>query len=124
MTLLEHRALRYEVRRAPIRAYNAAPVGPWRVPMCSRERWCQPAPTRAGAVVAGGPEGAPAPLTESTELPDDLTVGDLVAVAGTGAYHHHRDPFVGRPPVLGVGDALVRTLVRRETIQALLRRAT
>lgn len=76
-------------------------------------------------ILVGGLEAAAGrgTVTASMRLPDDVTAGDLVVVAGTGAYHHHRDPFVGRPPVLGVGDAVVRTLVRRETLQGLLERA-
>jgi diaminopimelate decarboxylase len=66
------------------------------------------------ATVVGGPENAGRATVPANELPEDIGAGDLLAVAGTGAYHHRADPFVGRPPVLGVG--LVRTLVRRETV--------
>jgi diaminopimelate decarboxylase len=56
-------------------------------------------------------------------LPSDVVPGDLVAVAGTGAYcrsmasnYNH----VGRPAVVAVSDGLGRPLLRRETIEDLL----
>jgi diaminopimelate decarboxylase len=79
------------------------------------------APTCAATVV-GDPDEGRTVLVPSIDLPDDIAAGDLLAVAGTGAYHHRRDPFVGRPPVLGVGDGLIRTLARRETFEDLLLR--
>jgi diaminopimelate decarboxylase len=81
------------------------------------------APMRPATVV-DGPEGARRCVVSATELPTDIVAGDLVAVAGTGAYHHCRDPFVGRPAVLAVSDGLVRTLVRRETLEDLLLRTS
>ena len=51
-------------------------------------------------------------------LPADLAVGDLLAVAATGAYcyamasNYNRVP---RPPVIAVADATPRLLLRRET---------
>jgi diaminopimelate decarboxylase len=81
-----------------------------------------PAPMRPASVV-GGPEQARRAMVPAMDLPDDIGAGDLLAVAGTGAYHHRPGPFVGRPPVLGVGDGLVRTLVRRETLEDLLLRS-
>ncbi|MFN8097802.1 MAG: diaminopimelate decarboxylase [Dermatophilaceae bacterium] len=56
-------------------------------------------------------------------LPDDLALGDLVAVPGTGAYcrsmsnQYNHTP---RPPVLAVKDGVTRVLIRRETIDDLL----
>lgn len=56
-------------------------------------------------------------------LPDDLEIGDLVAVPGTGAYcrsmssQYNHTP---RPPVIAVRDGQARVLVRRETIDDLL----
>ena len=57
-------------------------------------------------------------------LPADLAPGDLLAVAATGAYcrsmasnYNH----VPRPPVIAVRDGVVRTLVRRESMEDLLR---
>ncbi len=56
-------------------------------------------------------------------LPDDLAVGDLIAVPGTGAYcrsmsnQYNHTP---RPPVIAVRDGCSRVLIRRETIDDLL----
>ena len=57
-------------------------------------------------------------------LPADLVPGDLVAVAATGAYcrsmasnYNH----VARPAVVAVRDGAARLLLRRETIDDLLR---
>ncbi len=57
-------------------------------------------------------------------LPDDLVPGDLIAVAATGAYcrsmasnYNH----VPRPPVVAVAGGAARVLVRRETVEDLLR---
>ncbi|WP_305783446.1 diaminopimelate decarboxylase family protein [Symbioplanes lichenis] len=61
-------------------------------------------------------------LVPAMELPADVTVGDILVVAGTGAYHHRPDPFAGRPPVVGVADGLARTHIRRDTVDDLLRR--
>ena len=74
------------------------------------------APMRPATVV-GADSSA---LVETMELPADIGAGDLVVVAGTGAYHHRREHFVGRPAVIGVGDGLARTLSRRESIDDLL----
>ena len=56
-------------------------------------------------------------------LPDDLAIGDLLVVPGTGAYcrsmsnQYNHTP---RPPVIAVRDGQARVLVRRETIDDLL----
>ncbi|GAA4905662.1 diaminopimelate decarboxylase [Stackebrandtia albiflava] len=57
-------------------------------------------------------------------LPADVTPGDLVAVPGTGAYcrsmasnYNH----VPRPPVIAVADGRARVVVRRESVDDLLR---
>jgi diaminopimelate decarboxylase len=57
-------------------------------------------------------------------LPADLVPGDLVAVAATGAYcrslasnYNH----LPRPPVVAVGGGSSRLVVRRETVEDLLR---
>jgi diaminopimelate decarboxylase len=57
-------------------------------------------------------------------LPSDLAPGDLIAVPVTGAYcrslasnYNH----LGRPPVVAVRDAQARLIVRRETVDDLLR---
>lgn len=96
-----------------------------------------------GAEFAFAPAGAgPAPdeLVEATvvgkhcesgdvlgtgiPLPDDIARGDLLAVAATGAYTHSMASTynrVGRPAMVLVGDGEVRTLLRRETTEDLLR---
>jgi diaminopimelate decarboxylase len=57
-------------------------------------------------------------------LPSDLARGDLIAVPVTGAYcrslasnYNH----LGRPPVVAVRDGKARVIVRRETVDDLLR---
>jgi diaminopimelate decarboxylase len=56
-------------------------------------------------------------------LPDDISVGDLVAVPGTGAYcrslssQYNHTP---RPPVIAVKGGEARHIVRRETVEDLL----
>jgi diaminopimelate decarboxylase len=57
-------------------------------------------------------------------LPADLAPGDLLAVAATGAYHRSaasNDGQLPRPAVVGVRDGAARVLIRRETIEDLLR---
>jgi diaminopimelate decarboxylase len=52
-------------------------------------------------------------------LPAGIRAGDLLAVAGTGAYNHSMASnynMVGRPPVIAVRDGAARLLVRRETV--------
>jgi diaminopimelate decarboxylase len=64
-------------------------------------------------------------VREHASLPSDLKVGDLVAIAATGAYNesmasnYNRLP---RPAAVLVRDGRVRELVRRETVEDLLRR--
>jgi diaminopimelate decarboxylase len=56
-------------------------------------------------------------------LPDDLAPGDLVAVAGTGAYCYSmssRYNLLPRPAVVAVRDGAHRLLLRRETMADLL----
>jgi diaminopimelate decarboxylase len=56
-------------------------------------------------------------------LPDDLAPGDLVAVAGTGAYCYSmssRYNLLPRPAVVAVRDGTHRLLLRRETLADLL----
>jgi diaminopimelate decarboxylase len=57
-------------------------------------------------------------------VPDDLTVGDLLATPVTGAYGHAMASNynkVPRPAVVFVADGSARTVVRRETFDDLLR---
>ena len=64
-------------------------------------------------------------VREHAPLPSDVAVGDLVAVAATGAYtesmasNYNRLP---RPAAVLVSDGAVRELVRRETLDDLVRR--
>jgi diaminopimelate decarboxylase len=56
-------------------------------------------------------------------LPADLVPGDLLAVAATGAYCRAMASnynMVGRPPVVAVGPAGARLILRRETVDDLL----
>ena len=57
-------------------------------------------------------------------LPADIAPGDLLAVPGTGAYCRSMASnynCVPRPPVVAARDGAVRTIVRRETVDDLLR---
>ena len=63
-------------------------------------------------------------VVRDAALPGDLTVGDLVAVPASGAYHRSMASnynHVPRPPVIAVRDGQARVLVRRETEADLLR---
>ena len=56
-------------------------------------------------------------------LPDDVSPGDLLAVAATGAYCYSmssRYNLIGRPPVIAVRDGRSRLILRRETVDDLL----
>jgi len=58
-------------------------------------------------------------------LPDDIRVGDLLAVPATGAYHHAMASNYNlqpRPAVVAVADGRARLMVRRETAADLLSR--
>ena len=62
-------------------------------------------------------------VVHDVPLPGDLAPGDLVAVPASGAYHRSMASnynHVPRPPVVGVRDGVVATLIRRETIEDLL----
>jgi diaminopimelate decarboxylase len=62
-------------------------------------------------------------LVRDCWLPDDVAPGDLVAVAGTGAYCYSmssRYNLVPRPAVVAVRDGAHRLLLRRETMADLL----
>ena len=57
-------------------------------------------------------------------LPADIAPGDLLAVPGTGAYCRSMASNYNcalRPPVVAARDGAVRTIVRRETVDDLLR---
>ena len=55
-------------------------------------------------------------------VPDDVTPGDLLAVAATGAYCYSmssRYNLIGRPAVVAVRDGQARLVLRRETVEDL-----
>ncbi|OBK95865.1 diaminopimelate decarboxylase [Mycobacterium asiaticum] len=84
-----------------------------------------PLVSRQLVTVAGRHCEAGDEIARDVELPTDVRPGDLLAVAGTGAYHHSMAStynLVGRPPLVSVGRGRVRELVRRETIADLLAR--
>jgi diaminopimelate decarboxylase len=84
------------------------------------------APTATGPVtVVGRHCEAGDEIARDVELPADIHPGDLLAVAGTGAYHYSMGSscsVVGRPPLVAVARGAARELVRRETIADLLAR--
>jgi len=56
-------------------------------------------------------------------VPADVTPGDLLAVAATGAYCYSmssRYNLIGRPAVVAVRDGQARVILRRETVEDLL----
>jgi diaminopimelate decarboxylase len=63
-------------------------------------------------------------LVRDAMLPDDVAIGDVLATPVTGAYGHSMASNynkVPRPPVLFVRDGDARVVVRRETLDDLLR---
>jgi diaminopimelate decarboxylase len=83
-----------------------------------------PAPT-APTTVVGRHDEAGDVIIRNQPLPGDLRPGDLLAVPGCGAYHYplaSNYDLTGRPPLIAVRDGRARTLVRRETIDDILRR--
>ena len=66
-------------------------------------------------------------VVDADYLPADVTPGDLVAVAATGAYCWSLASnynYLGRPPVVAVADGTARLLVRGESIADVLARDT
>lgn len=62
-------------------------------------------------------------LIENAVYPDDIREGDLLAIAGTGAYCYSmssRYNMFRRPAVVAVKDGAARLIVRRETLDDLL----
>lgn len=62
-------------------------------------------------------------LAFAAQVPDDLVVGDLLAMPVTGAYGHSMGSNynkITRPPVVFVADGVARLVVRRETYADLL----
>jgi diaminopimelate decarboxylase len=63
-------------------------------------------------------------LVRDAQVPDDLAVGDILCTPVTGAYGHSMGSNynkVTRPPVVFVRDGEARVVVRRETLDDLLR---
>ncbi len=61
-------------------------------------------------------------VVRDTWVPDDVTPGDLVALAATGAYCYamsSRYNMIGRPAVVAVRNGEVRPMLRRETVDDL-----
>ncbi|MFI1384597.1 diaminopimelate decarboxylase [Embleya sp. NPDC020886] len=64
-------------------------------------------------------------LAPDVDLPDDIHPGDLLAIPAAGAYQQSMAStynLVGRPPVIAVHNGNTHILLRRETIEDLLRR--
>ncbi|HUK69084.1 MAG TPA: diaminopimelate decarboxylase [Streptosporangiaceae bacterium] len=64
-------------------------------------------------------------LVRDAHLPADIRPGDLLAMPGTGAYHHAMASnynLFTRPPVIAVHEGRAWPLIRRETAEDLLRR--
>ena len=62
-------------------------------------------------------------LIEDQWLPGDITTGDFVALAATGAYCYSmssRYNMIMRPAIVSVKDGEAKLMVRRETIQDFL----
>lgn len=62
-------------------------------------------------------------VVRDTWLPGDVTPGDLLGVAATGAYCYSmssRYNLIGRPAVVAVRDGQTRLILRRETVDDLL----
>lgn len=80
---------------------------------------------RQPVTVAGRHCEAGDEIARNVPLPTDVRPGDLLAVAGTGAYHHSMASnynMVGRPPLVAVKGGRARELVCRETVADLLAR--
>ncbi|MFG1923174.1 diaminopimelate decarboxylase [Cryptosporangium sp. NPDC048952] len=64
-------------------------------------------------------------LAHDVPLPEDMEPGDVLAMPGTGAYHHsmaNNYNLVGRPPLVVAHDGEARLAIRRETTVDLLSR--
>jgi diaminopimelate decarboxylase len=83
---------------------------------------CSEAPATLSRVVGKHCESGDV-VVRDCWLPDDLAPGDLVAVAGTGAYCYSmssRYNMLPRPAVVAVREGIHRLLLRRETMVDLL----
>jgi diaminopimelate decarboxylase len=89
--------------------------------LVGRTSRAQPIPT----TVVGRHNDVDDVIVPTLNLPSDVRPGDLLAVAGTGAYHHSRASnyhLVGRPALISVRDGQGNILVRRESTTDLLDR--
>ncbi|VBA41971.1 Diaminopimelate decarboxylase [Mycobacterium attenuatum] len=80
---------------------------------------------KRSVTVAGRQCGTGDGIARNVALPSDIHAGDLLAVAGTGSYHHSMASnytMVGRPPLVAVDGGRVRQLVRRETVADMMSR--
>jgi len=71
------------------------------------------------SIVVGRHNDSDDVIIPTIQMPADTRPGDLLAVAGTGAYHHSRSTnyqLVSRPPLVAVRDGAAHTLIRRETL--------
>jgi diaminopimelate decarboxylase len=85
---------------------------------------CPDAPRPLSARVVGKHCESGDIVVEDARLPADLAVGDILATPVTGAYGHSMASNynrVGRPPVVFVRAGRARVVVRRETVEDLLR---
>lgn len=81
-----------------------------------------PRPTVATRVVGSHCEAGDI-LIDDAPLPDDISTGDFIALAATGAYCYpmsSRYNMFGRPPVVTVRNGVAKLMVRRETIEDIL----
>jgi diaminopimelate decarboxylase len=63
-------------------------------------------------------------IIKEIDLPADITPGDLLATPATGAYGRSMATnynHISRPPVVAINDAKARVILRRESIEDLLR---
>jgi diaminopimelate decarboxylase len=89
--------------------------------LIGRTTRAQPTPT----TIVGRHNDIDDVIVPTLNLPSDVHPGDLLAVAGTGAYHHSRASnyhLVGRPTLISVREGRNNTLVRRESTADLLAR--
>jgi diaminopimelate decarboxylase len=90
---------------------------------CARANRASSAPPMLARVVGKHCESGDI-VVRDTFLPADTAPGDLIAVAVTGAYCRSLSSnynHLGRPPVVAVRDGEPRLIVRRETVDDILR---
>jgi diaminopimelate decarboxylase len=83
------------------------------------------AATTAPTTVVGRHDEVGDVIIRNEPMPNDLRPGDVLAVPSCGAYHYplaSNYDLTGRPPLIAVREGEARGLVRRETIEDILRR--